>query len=104
VCLPSYYGEGVPKILIEAASGGRPIVTTDSPGCREIVQNGVNGILVPVRDPVAVADALVRLIDNPEIRHRFGRKGRSLVENEFSLDKINGETLGVYRDLLESIA
>ena len=104
VCLPSYYGEGVPKILIEAASCGRPIVTTDSPGCREIVQNGVNGILVPVRDPVAVADALARLIDSPEMRHGFGRKGRSLVESEFSLDKINGETLGVYRDLFESVA
>jgi glycosyltransferase involved in cell wall biosynthesis len=100
VCLPSFYGEGVPKVLIEAASCGRPIVTTDTPGCREIVQDGVNGLLVPVRDATAVAEALKKMIEAPELRSQMGARGRYLVEREFALDKVNTETLKVYEGLL----
>jgi glycosyltransferase involved in cell wall biosynthesis len=100
VCLPSYYGEGVPKVLIEAASCGRPIVTTNTPGCREIVKDGLNGILVPPKDADAVAEALEKLIKTPEIRKQMGDKGRELVENEFSIQKVVDETLHVYEDLL----
>jgi glycosyltransferase involved in cell wall biosynthesis len=100
VCLPSFYGEGVPKVLIEAASCGRPIVTTDTPGCREIVQDGVNGLLVPVRDATAVAEALKKMIESPELRSQMGARGRYLVEREFALDKVNTETLKVYEGLL----
>ncbi|MFK5854539.1 MAG: glycosyltransferase family 4 protein [Bacteroidota bacterium] len=100
VCLPSFYGEGVPKVLIEAASCGKPIVTTNAPGCRDIVRDGVNGLLVPLRDSVAVADALKKLIQSPELRKQMGEKGRALVESDFSLKKVNSETLSLYKELL----
>lgn len=99
VCLPSY-GEGVPKVLIEAAACGRAIVTTDVPGCREIVREGENGLLAQVRDHATLATALKKLIDSPELRSKMGRRGRELVEAEFSLEQINRETLALYRDLL----
>lgn len=101
VCLPSSYGEGVPRVLIEAAACGRPIVTTDAPGCREIVQDGLNGYLVPLRDAAAVAGALKKLIDSPLLRRTMGAKGRELVESEFSLERVNNETLALYGELMQ---
>jgi glycosyltransferase involved in cell wall biosynthesis len=101
VCLPSTYGEGVPKVLIEAAACGRPIVTTDAPGCREIVKDGLNGFLIPRNDAVAVADALKKLIDSPMLRKKMGRRGRELVQKEFSLEKVNKETLEIYEELIQ---
>ncbi len=100
VCLPSYR-EGLPKVLIEAAACGRAIVATDVPGCREIIRNGENGILVPVRNALLLADAIRDLIENPELRARMGACGRKLVENEFSLEKAVAETMAVYKELLE---
>ena len=73
VCLPSYR-EGLPKVLVEAASCGRPIVTTDAPGCREIVRDGVNGILVPVKDADALANAIRSLLKAPEIAEANGTR------------------------------
>ncbi len=99
VCLPSYR-EGVPRSLLEAASCGRPIVTTDVPGCREVVADGVNGLLVPPRDAVALADALQSLIEAPELRARMGRAGRQRVEQEFTLDFLVGQQLAIYRELI----
>ncbi len=101
VCLPSYYGEGVPKVLIEAAACGKPIVTTNAPGCREIVQDGCNGFLVPLRNVTALAEALNKLVESPELRNKMGLRGRFLVEKEFSLAKVNKETLGLYEELLQ---
>lgn len=101
VCLPSFYGEGVPKVLIEAASCGRAIVTTDTPGCREIVRDGENGILVPIRDAQALARAIRRLIDNPWLRKEMGERGREIVLKEFSVDKIILETLALYKKMLQ---
>jgi len=100
VCLPSFYREGVPKVLIEAAACGRPIVTTDMPGCREIVQDEENGILVPPRDGQAVAGALEQLIDDAERRREMGKKGRELVKEEFSIDHVVQSTLEVYKNAL----
>ncbi len=100
VCLPSFYGEGVPKVLIEAAACERPIVTTDAPGCRDIVHDGVNGILVPLRNALAVAKALNKLIGSPDLRKEMGKKGRELVDREFSLRQVNHETLALYEELL----
>lgn len=100
VCLPSYLREGVPKVLIEAAASGRPIVTTDSSGCREIVQDGVNGLLVPIHDVVALSFALRKLIEDPELRVRMGKKGREIAVAEFSVEKVVTETLAVYQELL----
>ena len=99
--LPSYYREGIPRSLLEAAASGRAIVTTDMPGCREIVRNGYNGLLVPPRDPVAIADALEQLLDDAELRQRMGRAGRELVENEFAEEHVVAQTLSVYRKLLD---
>lgn len=100
VCLPSFYREGVPKVLIEAAACGLPIITTQEPGCREIVIDGVNGILVPARDGNAVAEAIGRLLAEPELCRRMGLQGRKLAASEFSVEKVVGETLNVYRQLL----
>ncbi len=100
VCLPSAYGEGVPKVLLEAAACGRPIVTTDTPGCREAVRHGENGFLVPVRSTVELADALQCLIENPELRQRMGIRGREIAVNEFALENVIAETIALYEDLL----
>lgn len=102
VCLPSTYGEGVPKVLIEAASCGRACVTTDTPGCREIVRHGVNGLLVNPHDTDALRDAVKQLIDDPDLRRTFGIKGRELVLQEFTLPQVIEETIALYRSLMES--
>ena len=99
VCLPSLR-EGVPKVLIEAAACGRPIVTTDAPGCREIVRNGENGLLVPVRDSASLASALRLLIENADLRRLMGARGRRIAVEEFSLEQVIGETLHIYQELL----
>lgn len=101
VCLPSYR-EGLPKALIEAAASGKPIVASDEPGCREIVQHEVNGLLVPPRDSVRLADALQKLIENSELRMAFGSASRNhFMEGRFSSDAIVAETLAVYESLLK---
>lgn len=99
VCLPSYR-EGLPKALIEAASCGRPIVATDVPGCREIVRHEDNGLLVPVREAAPLADALERLIADPDLRARLGARGRERVMNEFSEEHVIAATLRLYRELV----
>ena len=100
VCLPSYYREGTPKSLIESAACGRPIVTTDRPGCREVVRHQQNGLLVPVRDSRALAEALKTLIGDAALRKQMGKKGRELAVAEFSLEKVIGQTLSVYEKAL----
>lgn len=99
VCLPSYR-EGLPKSLIEAAACGRAIVACDVPGCREIARHNENALLVPPRDPVALAEALRKLIADPQLRQRMGQRGRSMVEAEFSLERVVAETLATYAALL----
>jgi len=95
VCLPSYR-EGVPKALIEAASMGRAVISTDVPGCREIVRHGETGLLAPVRDAAALADALQTVLVDPALRRRFGLAGRRLVETEFALTLVAGRTVDLY--------
>ncbi len=99
VCLPSYR-EGLPKSLLEAASCGLPIVTTNVPGCREIVRDGDNGILVEARNSTALADALAKLLADPELRQKMGQRGRERVLNEFSQQRIVAQVLALYRDVL----
>lgn len=99
VCLPSYR-EGLPKCLVEAAAAGRPIVTTDVPGCREVVHDGDNGLLVPSRDVEALAQALARLIKNPALRRRMGARGRIRAEREFSLETVIQQTLALYAEVM----
>jgi glycosyltransferase involved in cell wall biosynthesis len=99
VCLPSYR-EGLPKSLLEAAACGRPIVTTDVPGCREIVRNGDNGYLVEARNAPDLAEGLLKLLQNPKLRLRLGQRGRERVLNEFSQEKIVAQVLALYHKLL----
>lgn len=99
VCLPSSYGEGVPKVLIEAASCGRAIVTTNTPGCREIVKDGENGLLIPPKNPLALAIALRKLIENKQMRIKMGLRGRKIVEDEFSINKVVLQTLTLYEQI-----
>lgn len=98
-CLPSFYGEGLPKSLLEAAACGLPIVTTDAPGCREVVRDGVNGLLVPVRDAAALAEALKKLIDDAALRCVMGGQSRLLAEKEFGQEAVIAQTLAVYREV-----
>jgi glycosyltransferase involved in cell wall biosynthesis len=99
VCLPSYYREGVPKTLIEAAACGRPIVTSDTPGCREVVRHGENGLLVPARDAGALAKALMDLLQSPNTRSEMGSCGRIIAEKEFSMDLIISQTFAFYQSI-----
>ena len=99
VVLPSYR-EGLPKGLIEAAACGLPLVTTDVPGCREVVTDGVDGLLVPVRNADALAAAIARLQDDEDLARRLGEAARAKALVEFDERVVVGATLGVYRELL----
>lgn len=97
---PSYYMEGLPKSLIEACAIGRPIVTTDNIGCRDVVTDGENGYLVPVKDANALADKIRVLIDNPEMRLKMGRAARGKAEKEFSVEDVIEKHLAIYQELV----
>jgi len=86
--LPSYR-EGLPRSSLEAMAMGRPIITTDAPGCRETVINGLNGYLVPPKNEVALATAMEKFILHPEIIEPMGRESRLLAEKKFDVKKIN---------------
>jgi glycosyltransferase involved in cell wall biosynthesis len=98
VCLPSYR-EGLPKSLLEAAACGLPIVTTDAVGCRDVVEDGLNGYLVPVKECTSLAAALQKLINSPSLRSSMGQKSRIRAETEFSSERVIAETLAVYAQL-----
>jgi len=100
VCLPTTYGEGLPKALLEAASCGRPIVTYDVAGCREIVKDGLNGFLVPFKDKTELINALHKLLDEPGLRAQMGRLGRELVLKEFSQERVAADTKKVWDEVI----
>lgn len=97
--LPSYR-EGLPKSLIEAAACALPLVTTDVPGCREVVTHERDGLLVPVRDAAALAAAIARLHDDPELAARLGRAAQDKALREFDEGVVIAKTIDVYRELL----
>ncbi len=99
VTLPSYYGEGVPKVLLEAAAIGRAIVTTDMPGCRETVEDGVTGLLVEAKNAWSLAEGLEKLLADPALRRSMGEKGRARIESDFTVAKVNAKTMAVYARL-----
>lgn len=99
VCLPSYR-EGLPKVLCEAAACGRAVVTTDEPGCRDAIENGVTGLLVPSRDSLALANAIEHLLLNPELIRSMGLAGRKRAERLFDINAIVDQHLGIYANLL----
>jgi glycosyltransferase involved in cell wall biosynthesis len=100
VVLPTSYGEGVPKVLLEAAACGRPLIATDVRGCQEIVRDGENGLLVPIKDVQALVRAIITLLQDKTLRERMGARGREIAVNEFTVERIAGETIAVYRRLL----
>lgn len=87
--LPSYYREGVPRTLLEALATGRAVVTTDMPGCRDAVEDGVNGFLVPPRDPQAIADALGHFADDPGLAQTMSSASRDLAARRFNVERVN---------------
>ena len=99
VCLPSYYREGFPMVLVEAMACGRPVVTTDAPGCRDVLAGTEAGLLVPPRDAAALARALKGLYQAPAARLEMGRRGRRKVEKELSREKITGDMLDIFEQV-----
>lgn len=96
VAFPSYYREGVPKSLIEASAIGRPIVTTNSVGCKDVVEDGVNGYLIPVKDAEVLSDRLKRLIDDKDLRIIMGKKSREFAERDFDVENVVDTHLKIY--------
>ena len=99
MCFPSYYREGVPKSLIEASAVGRPIITTNSVGCKDTVENGINGIIVPVKDSVALSEALRKLIDNADLRRSMGLESRKIAERDYDVNFVADMHLRIYESL-----
>jgi glycosyltransferase involved in cell wall biosynthesis len=98
VVLPSYR-EGLPRSLVEAAACGLPLITTDVPGCREVVSDGIDGLLVPVRDGDAIAAAIQKLLEDPAMARRLGEAARTKARNYFDERIVIDRTLGVYEEL-----
>ena len=92
--------EGLPKSLVEAAACGRPLIASDVPGCREIARHGVNALLVPPEDPEALAHAIATLMNDRDMRIRFGQASRQIVMAEFSSARIGSEIVVLYARLL----
>jgi glycosyltransferase involved in cell wall biosynthesis len=96
VVLPTYYREGVPRVLLEASAMGKPIIATDTVGCRDVVEPEKNGILVPVKDPQALASSMIRLIENPAMRWSMGKAGRESVVKKFNEQMVIDRILESY--------
>lgn len=95
--LPSYR-EGTPRTVLEAMAMGRPIVTTDAPGCRETVEHGENGFLVPVRDAGSLADAMARFVEEPDLIRTMGQRSREIAEQKYDVYEVNNvilQTMGL---------
>ena len=102
MCFPSYYREGVPKSLLEASAAYLPIVTTDSVGCRDTVEEGKNGYKVPPHSPQALAKALETLIEDKALRERMGEYSRKKAEREYDVEKVASKHLEIYDSLLKN--
>lgn len=102
VVLPSYR-EGLPRTLVEAAACGLPLITTDVPGCREVVRDGVDGLLVPVKDSDALATAIRRLQDQPDLARRLGQAARRKARAEFDEGIVIRRTMEVYAELCQPV-
>lgn len=94
--LPSYYREGVPRSLLEMMAMGRALITTDAPGCRETVNDGANGFLVPPRDADALAAAMLKLVRNPSLVARFGAESRRIAAIRFDVNSVNRAMLDAF--------
>ena len=102
VVLPSYR-EGFPKILIEAAAIGRPVITTDVPGCRDAILANKTGLLVPVKDYNNLYKSIEKLLNNPTLMKEMGSRGRELAEYKYDINKVVSKHLDIYSGLIEKI-
>ena len=93
--MPSYYREGVPRTTLESLAMGRPVITCDSPGCKETVINEVNGYLIPIKNPLALANAMEKFICNGKLILEMGIQSRKIAENKFDVKLINQEILKI---------
>lgn len=100
IVLPSYYGEGLPKVLLEAGASGRAIITTDNQGCRDAIIPDVTGILIPKRDAIKLAANIKLLLQNEDLRKNMGCAGRKLAENKFGIEKVVQKHVEIYTSLL----
>jgi glycosyltransferase involved in cell wall biosynthesis len=100
VVLPSYYGEGLPKVLIEAAACGRAVITTDMPGCRAAIEPGITGVLVPVKDSVTLAAEIKRLVEDRVTCEAMGLAGRKRAEQLFDVRTVVARHLEIYQQLI----
>ncbi len=101
VCLPSYR-EGLPKSLLEASAAGRPMIASNVPGCREVVRDGITGLLVEPRDSTALADAMLRLGQDPVLRRKLGKAARERAEGLYSIEDVVRDTFLIYDELLRA--
>ena len=95
VCLPSWR-EGFPKVLMEAASFGLPVIATDVPGCRDAVKKNKTGILVPLKDDISLANAIKKLFEDVDLRKKMGKENRNMAVNKFDLNKIIPKVIKLY--------
>lgn len=100
-CFPSYYREGVPKAILDASAAGLPIVTCDSIGCRDTVEDGVNGYLVAPKSPEELAEKLDLLLSDKELRRKMGRESRKIAEKDYDVSRVVDKHLKIYKDLLK---
>ena len=98
--LPSYYGEGLPRVLLEAGAIGMPLITTTKPGCRDVVKDGWNGLLVPPKDAVKLAQAITQLINSKDMRIKMGKRSKKFVSQHFHLDHVADEYARIYKTIL----
>ena len=102
VVLPSFYGEGLPKVLIEAAACGRAVITTDHPGCRDAIEPKKSGLLIPVNNCSELANSIEYLANNKQVREDMGKAGRLLAEGEFSVVTVVDTHIDLYKALLKN--
>ncbi len=102
IVYPSYYGEGIPRVLLEACAAGRAIITTDHPGCREAVDDGENGLLVPIKDVKATAEAMKEILRDRAKRAAMGEKSRIKAQDEFAIEHVVRDTIAVYGRAIKS--
>ena len=91
--LPSYYREGLPRTILEAMASGRPVITTDMPGCRDAVTDQSNGFIVPPRDAPALAAAMTRFLEEPDLIGTMGARARQIAEKRFDVAKVNAQLM-----------
>lgn len=101
ITLPSYYGEGLPKVLIEAAACGRPSITTDNPGCSEAVVDGYTGFIIPAKNSFALAESIIKLLDDPELRKYLGVNAREHAVKEFDIRYVVDRHIAIYKTLTD---